>query len=72
MTAIAETAIGDPTGPRPNWPVILTAVAGLVLGGVWLLDSISQKQAMLYLPPRMPNRARALPPRNSAGDRRQR
>ena len=49
MTAIAETAIGGPTGSQPNRAVILSAALALVLGGAWLLDSVSQRQATLYL-----------------------
>ena len=49
MTAIVDTAIGGPTRPGPNRAVILAAVAALVLGGAWLLEAISERQAILYL-----------------------
>ena len=49
MTAIAETAMGGPTGSRPNRAVIGTALLVLALGGAWLLETVSQRQATLYL-----------------------
>ena len=49
MTAIADTTIGGPTRPGPNRAVILAALVALGLGGVWLLEAISQRQATLYL-----------------------
>ena len=49
MTAIAETAMGGPTGSRPNRAVIGTALLALALGGAWLLETVSHRQATLYL-----------------------
>ena len=49
MAVLTETALGGPSQPRPNYPVILAAAAVLVLGGAWLLDAVSQRQAVLYL-----------------------
>ncbi len=49
LAAITDTAIGGPTRPGPNRAVILAALAALVLGGAWLLEAISQRQATLYL-----------------------
>ncbi len=49
MAVLTETAVGGPTSPQPNRAVIAVAAAALVLGGGWLLDAVSQRQALLYL-----------------------
>ena len=49
MAAITESALGGPARPGPNRAVIAAAAAALVLGGAWLSDAVSQRQALLYL-----------------------
>ncbi len=49
MAVLAETAIGGPAGPRPNRAVIVVAAMALLLGAGWLLNAVSERQALLYL-----------------------
>ncbi len=48
-TAPADVAAGGPAGSPPNRVIISVAALALVLGSAWLLDTVSQRQATLYL-----------------------